>query len=344
MDTPVLVSIAVALSVNTAALFKDLSELRELDKSQPDKALIFYNSRQAQYPNEPTQGLFEIHKIGFRAALIMNDHSTVASMANLFQSKVWEEQVRPELPFMISNFGIYFKRNSLNQLAENTFLCAKRLANDPKFLSTIDNNLAALYLETNQVDKAQKTLIYALKHHQGDEEDMQSIHANLGALYFLNREYNKAITQYKEPFLYFVRKSDIESAVHVGLNLLIATVEAKDLDTYQRFYHKVSEQVALRKSQELNQVLLWIQVYERYIRTNETPNSEIQSSLVTSMPLMAKMEIAEVIDRIVTTLNIDTLSTSWHSQPKYWLEVPSTTQEPTIEPIRLSWCESNESN
>jgi tetratricopeptide (TPR) repeat protein len=336
----VLLSFIIALSINTAALFKDLSELRELDKSQPDKALAFYKSRLADYPNDPSQGLFEIHKIGFRAALIMNDHDTVALIAELFQSPPWQELVKAELPFMVSNFGIYYKRNALDQQAENTFMCAKRLATDPKFLSTIDNNLAALYLETNQVDKARKTLIYALKHHQGDDEDKQSIHANLGSIYYLEGEYRKAIEQFKEPFVYFVRANDKESAVRIGLNLLVAAVEAEDFDTYQRFQHKVAEQVMLSKEEDLTHYLQWIQVYYRYLDVKVKPDSAIQSALIKSMPRMTQMQITDVVDRIVAALDLSTITAAWRAQPNRQLE--STAEEnhtATIKPIALSWCD-----
>lgn len=327
--------------MNATALFKELSELKTLDKSQPDKALVLYKHKLSEYPLEPSQGLFEIHKIGFRAALIMNDHETVARIAGLFQSPQWQELVKAELPFMISNFGIYYKRNALDLQAENTFLCAKRLSTNPKFLSTIDNNLAALYLETNQIDKARKTLVYALKHHQGDEEDKQSIHANLGSIYYLERNYRKALEQFKEPFIYFVRIGDNESAVRIGLNLLITAVEAEDFETYQRFQHKVAEQIMLSKEADLVHYLQWIQVYNRYVDVRVKPDPAIESALIKSMPQMAQMQISDVIERIVTVLDQETITTAWHNQPARKLESTSDKNSQTsIKPIPLSWCDS----
>ncbi|CCQ11581.1 hypothetical protein PALB_24820 [Pseudoalteromonas luteoviolacea B = ATCC 29581] len=328
------------LLMNANLLAKDLAELKAVDMQDPKTVLSIYKEKQRHYALEPSKGLLEIHKIGFKAAIINRDTEVVEAFAELIQRPNWFELVEPELPFLISNFGIYYRFLSKYQASEQTYLCAKSLAKDPKFLSTIDNNLGVLYLSLDRLDDAQKMFSYAKKHLQGDEEDLHSINSNLANIHFLKKQYGAAVHLYESSFMYFVRKQDTQSAVHIGINLLIAALEDNNFSTYHRYKSKVTELVNAFDMPALKLIMQWLYVYQIFLESAVLPDIAVQHSLINSMESLSKMDISGTIDTIVKQLNLPKLSIEWKKRA-----VPLTTSvnmnlNDHDELVKLKWCES----
>lgn len=169
------------------------------EHSNHDSALYYYESAR-DFAQENNFKLGEA-KFASHAITILNAHGDFSEALELTQEalqKYKEVNIPKEIAIAYINLGKQWRMLSDFEQASENYMLAKKIADsiaDKTTQRTINNNLAAIFIDMKQYEKAEPYGLEALKLgiESGNQVHQLSPLYNLSMLYFYNRNYNQAL-------------------------------------------------------------------------------------------------------------------------------------------------------
>ena len=157
-----------------------------------------------------------------------------AALSNYLEALLIREKIKDTfgIPASYHNLGMFFRYQKQYDKSVSNFEKAIQLRerlNKPKSLASTYNMLGATYYLNKQLDSA---LHYYLLAKATDTSAIRQAKANsdIATVYYANKEYDKAITIYRENIALFKRNNNLNqtSLSHMNLAVLLTAIDEKD--------------------------------------------------------------------------------------------------------------------
>ncbi|NSY33030.1 tetratricopeptide repeat protein [Pseudoalteromonas sp. JC28] len=336
---PILIIVSSLTVLAPDELFKTLQVIQDLNISNPTQATRVYEAALPKLPEQPSKGIYELHRAGLEAAIKTNDTVRIREIVALFSDNTeWLAYLQSEKGQIANYLAIYYRRIGKPALAQKNYECALKYSTHEQ-RPLIVNNLAVLYRTTGQLEEAINILAPTLSEVK-DEQLEAALNNNLANVYFDMSKYQHAARLYRQAFLYHQKAEQAYEASYTGLNLLNVYLLANQWKNYRRYMNTVKTQLSAVEDKELSIVFTWQELIFQKSRNGIQPNADQVEFLISTLPILLQSDYGSNMEKYVYTLQLPELIASYNALLSEQQKVAASVSTDTSLPeVALSWCE-----
>ncbi|MBQ4848190.1 tetratricopeptide repeat protein [Pseudoalteromonas sp. MMG005] len=300
----------ISMTLSPAPLFNALNEIKSLNRTEPNKALQYYEEIIDRIPTIPSKGSMELHLAGLEAAIRTNNSQLISHSLDIITQSRWLDTTVHSHFRIFVPMAIHHRRIGDYDYAKYLNLCALNWAATARDYTKVVGNLTVVYRYTGQHKEA-VTLLKKSLLRASTQTVKAGIYNNLGNFYLLEKDYKQAESMYKKALKIHNLENDILLSSSVGLNLLYIMTQQQDWQNFARYKDAIQQTVTHSEKADFIEYLNWLLLVFRTRGDGALLTADEVDRLNTHMPMLVTTEIAPSIAEFVLLFDHKKLNAAW---------------------------------
>lgn len=227
--------IAFSLLISSVITHSDISSFKDMVFARPNDAIDVYPDYAKKIANDSSEGAMAIYRLAMLAAIRTQRIDLLPAITSEMTSARFDKlsgDVKANALLMLG--GAYLLRDELTQSLWH-FECARQLTTIRDTHVKIDINTAIILTKQKKFKEA-FFLLSTIKDEEFGTRGMgvkRMIEANI---LFYEHRFDEAIKAYQHAYAFYRKDDDMNGAVRVIQNILLASVIEKDWLSFDRYY------------------------------------------------------------------------------------------------------------
>lgn len=227
--------IAFSLLMSSVISHSEVSSFKEMVFAHPKEAIEAYPDYAKKIANDGSEGAMSIYRLAMLAAIRTQRIDLLPTIAKEITSPRFDElsgDVKANVLLVLG--GAYILREELEQGLWH-FQCARQLTSNRETRVKLDINTAIIFTKQRQFKEA-FTLLATIKDEEFGVRGMGVKRMLEGNILFYEHRFVEAIKAYQHAYAFYRKDDDMNGAVRILQNILLAAVVEKDWLSFDRYY------------------------------------------------------------------------------------------------------------
>lgn len=227
--------IAFGLLMSSVISHSEVSSFKEMVFAHPKDAIMAYDDYSKKIANDGSEGAMTIYRLAMLAAIRTQRIDLLPVIAKEITSPRFEElngDIKANVLLVLG--GAYILRDDLEQALWH-FECARQLTSNRDTHVKLDINTSIIFTKQKQFKEA-FTLLATIKDEEFGIRGMGVKRMLEGNILFYEHRFAEAIKAYQHAYAFYRKDEDMNGAVRILQNILLAAVVEKDWLSFDRYY------------------------------------------------------------------------------------------------------------
>lgn len=309
-----------------------LTSFIELEKNNPQRALLDYKKKAKHITNEFTLDALQYHRIAIRAAIDTKDINTFLDILNTIKHDEFTPVTEKKALQIINDIGIIYRINNQLDDAIAHFQCAMTKTENANYIAALKSNIAAAYRIQNQPALGY-SLLNSIEYIVLDKEIRAGIYITTGNFALHLNKTEDAIKHYQKALTLFKSQNKLRDETRLKFSIMTAALMAKDLSTFKQYRQGIEvklQQFHIEQTDFIN----FLDMAYTAIKLKDNTQLKTKEFAELLLRLFKNDDANENIRLLLQTMKLESLLTpEQQRQPK----------EPILEAnLGAPWCEDLE--